>query len=70
MKKHEYVYDEHYDCYICPQGQILKYTTTTIVGYRQYFSSPIQCKTCPLLSQCTQVRNIKNSFSDMYGKTT
>jgi IS5 family transposase len=59
MKKHEYVYDEHYDCYICPQGQILKYATTTKEGYRQYFSNPIQCKTCPLLSECTQSKEHK-----------
>ena len=59
MKKHEYVYDEHYDCYICPQGQLLKYATTTKEGYRQYFSNPIQCKTCPLLSECTQSKEHK-----------
>ncbi|MGG3470455.1 IS1182 family transposase, partial [Neobacillus pocheonensis] len=59
MKKHEYVYDEHYDCYICPQGQILKYATTTKEGYRQYFSNPTQCKTCPLLSECTQSKEHK-----------
>jgi transposase len=54
LRKHDYVYDEHYDCYICPEGQVLKYSTTTKEGYRQYFSNPVQCKDCPLLSQCTQ----------------
>ncbi len=29
FRKHEYVYDEHYDCYICPAGEILKYSTMT-----------------------------------------
>ncbi|MBM7691337.1 hypothetical protein JOC77_000742 [Peribacillus deserti] len=29
LKKHDFVYDEHYDCYLCPQGQVLKYSTTT-----------------------------------------
>lgn len=36
FRKHEYVNDEHFDCYICPAGEILKYTTTTKEGYRQY----------------------------------
>ena len=25
FKKYEYVYDEYYDCYICPADQILTY---------------------------------------------
>ncbi|OPJ56229.1 transposase [Alkalithermobacter paradoxus] len=28
FKKHEFVYDEYYYCYICPQGEILNYSTT------------------------------------------
>ncbi|SEP82976.1 Transposase [Lachnospiraceae bacterium NE2001] len=28
FKKYEYVYDEFYDCYICPNNQVLKYTTS------------------------------------------
>jgi transposase len=54
LKKREFVYDEQHDCYLCPEGQVLKYSTTTKEGYRQYFSNPSQCKDCPLLSQCTQ----------------
>lgn len=57
MRKHEYVYDEHFDCYICPQGQTLAYTTTTKEGYRQYKSDPLKCIDCPLLEQCTQSKN-------------
>lgn len=52
--KQEYVYDEHFDCYICPVGEILKYTTTTMEGYCQYKSDPGICAGCPFLSQCTQ----------------
>lgn len=40
FRKSEYVYDEYFDCYICPQNQILKYTTTTREGYREYKSDP------------------------------
>lgn len=57
MRKHEYVYDEYYDCYICPQGKILTYSTTTKEGYRQYKSKPSDCVNCPLLQQCTQSQN-------------
>lgn len=57
FKKHDYVYDEHYDCYICPEGEVLKYTTTTKEGYRQYKSNPQVCTNCPFLSQCTQSQN-------------
>ena len=28
FKKYEYVYDEYYDCYICPNNEILSYSTT------------------------------------------
>lgn len=57
LKKHEYVYDEYYDCYICPQGQTLKYKLTNREGYRQYVSDSSICINCPLLSKCTENRN-------------
>lgn len=40
FRKYEYVYDKYFDCYICPNNQILKYTTTNRDGYRQYKSAP------------------------------
>ena len=52
--KSEYVYDELYDCYICPNDQILSYRTTNRDGYREYKSDPGICENCPYLSQCTQ----------------
>jgi transposase len=57
FRKHEYVYDEYYDWYICPTGETLTYRTTTREGYRQYTSDPKICKDCPFLSQCTHSRN-------------
>jgi transposase len=57
MRKSEYAYDEYYNCYICPQGEIVRYTTTTKEGYRQYKSDPMVCAGCPLLAQCTQSQN-------------
>lgn len=53
FKKYEYVYDEYYDCYICPENQVLSYTTTNKEGYREYKSKGDICKDCPCLSQCT-----------------
>lgn len=57
FKKHEYVYDEYYDCYICPNNQALKYSTTNRDGYREYKSNPVVCESCPYLSQCTLSKN-------------
>lgn len=57
FKKYEYVYDELYDCYLCPADQILLYSTTNREGYREYKSSGSTCKICPLLSQCTNSKN-------------
>lgn len=57
FKKHEYVYDEYFDCYICPNNKTLKYSTTNREGYREYKSCPQDCEKCPYLSQCTESKN-------------
>ena len=57
FKKHDYAYDEEYDCYICPNNKVLGYTTTTREGYRQYKSNPEDCMNCPFRNQCTKSRN-------------
>lgn len=57
FRKHDYVYDEHYDCYICPNDQMLPYVTTTKEGYRQFKSDPTICANCPFLAQCTESKN-------------
>ena len=54
--KYEYAYDEYYDCYVCPNGQVLKYSTTNREGYREYKSCGKICESCPYLSQCTNSR--------------
>ena len=51
--KYEYVYDEYYDSYLCPENQILSYSTTIRDGYREYKSDPRICEHCPHLKQCT-----------------
>ena len=59
FKKYEYAYDEYHDCYICPNYQILKYSTTNREGYREYKSNPQKCKNCPCLSNCTESKQFQ-----------
>ena len=59
FRKYEYVYDEYYDCVICPNNQILKYSTTNREGYREYKSNPKICASCPYCSQCTESKNFQ-----------
>ena len=58
FKKYEYVYDEEYDCYLCPNNKVLMYSTTTRNGYREYKSNPKECKACPLRDRCTKSKNM------------
>ena len=51
---YEYVYDEFYDTVICPENQMLKYSTTNRDGYREYKSDPHICKNCPTRHLCTE----------------
>lgn len=53
-RKYEYVYDEYYDCYICPNNELLSYSTTNRAGYREYKSCGAVCEGCPNLLQCTE----------------
>ncbi len=49
----EYVYDEYYDCVLCPHDHILHYSTTNRDGNREYKSRSYICRSCPDLSRCT-----------------
>ena len=51
---YEYVYDEYYDFILCPQNQILSYSTTNREGYREYKSRSYICKNCPIRERCTE----------------
>lgn len=57
FKKYEYIYDEEYDHYICPNNELLSYTSTNKEGYRQYKSEAKKCVNCPILKQCTNSKN-------------
>ena len=54
---YEYVYDEHYDCVLCPHDKVLSYSTTNRDGYREYKSKSYVCETCPDLERCTLSQN-------------
>lgn len=49
----KYVYDEYYDCVICPEYHTLEYSTTNSEGYREYKSDPKVCANCPTRHLCT-----------------
>ena len=50
LRPKDFVYDEHFDCYLCPENQVLTYRTTTREGYREYKSNPKICKNLSLVS--------------------
>lgn len=52
-KKYEYVYDKYYDHYVCPNGEILRYSTTNKNGYKEYKSDSKTCEYCEQREQCT-----------------
>lgn len=53
----KYVYDEYYDCIICPEYKVLHYATTNREGYREYKSRSYICENCPSRAQCTASRD-------------
>jgi transposase len=55
--KREFRYDPQIDVYVCPNGQLLSYSTTNREGYRQYHSDAEQCTVCPVRGKCTESRN-------------
>ena len=51
-KPWDYTYDPVKDQFICPQGQILRHTTTDRDGKRTYRSTPKNCTACPCKAWC------------------
>lgn len=54
LRKSAFDYDKENDCYRCPQGELLQYSTTNRAGYREYKSDRNKCKDCPIRSRCTK----------------
>ena len=48
----DYKYDIVNDQFICPQGEILRHTTTDRDGKRSYRSTPKNCRDCPCKKLC------------------
>ena len=48
------IYDEYYDCMICPANEILRYSTINREGYRKYKSDPEKCSECLFKEKCTE----------------
>ena len=63
FKKYEYVYDEYYDCILCPNNQVLRYSTTNSEGYREYKSNPEICKHCPYRERCTRSKDCQKTVT-------
>jgi transposase len=53
----DFTYDNAQNEIICPNGERLKYTTTSRDGYRQYKSDPDKCSRCSFRDKCTKSKN-------------
>ena len=51
-KPWDYTYDPAADTFTCPQGKVLRHTTTDKEGRRSYRSTPKDCKNCPCKGLC------------------
>lgn len=59
FQKKQFIYDSQHDCYTCPQGEKLIYTTTDRQGYRHYQTAAGICQNCPQRSACTRAKKGK-----------
>lgn len=55
MPKYQYIYDEYFDMYICPNDCVLDYNTTNKDGYKIYRADKRDCAQCPLKAKCTSM---------------
>ena len=68
FKKYEYVYDEYYDCYICPEEHILTYRTTTGRGIGSIRVVGPTAPTVRALRDAPTARAMSRQSPGMYGK--
>lgn len=50
--KYRFTYDPERNVYICPERHILEHKTTNRHGYREYYSDPKVCASCPRRKEC------------------
>jgi hypothetical protein len=55
--KKDYKYDRYREEYTCPQGQVLRYSTTNRAGYQEFRSDPARCVSCAVREKCTTSAN-------------
>ena len=73
FRPYEYIYDNYYDCVICPENKVLNYSTTNRDGYKEFKSKGYQCEKCSSRSVCTNnakfektvTKHIWNDYMDM-----
>lgn len=54
FRPYSYIFDEYYDCVLCPENHILSYATTNRDGYREFKSKGYQCANCQSIGSCTE----------------
>jgi transposase len=52
--KSEFVYDADKDCYICPDGHVLKYSYTNTIKRAKVYRGGAACKSCICFGECTK----------------
>lgn len=56
----DFIYDEYFDCYFCPENQELTYRTTTREGYQEYKSDATICVNALNYLSVQKAKIIKN----------
>lgn len=54
FRPYSYIFDEYYDCVLCPENKVLNYSTTNRAGYREFKSKGYKCEKCPSIGRCTE----------------
>lgn len=62
IPKYEFVYDQHYDWYICPEDQLLKLHTVDRNGTKHYQCRYDECRECPRNKECVSEKSDKRTI--------
>lgn len=55
LSREAFTFDAERNCFICPQGKILKHRTSqATTRIHTYRAKPTDCRTCPMREQCTR----------------
>jgi len=52
IKKSDFSYDEHRDCFLCPAGQTLELKSQSSDGKKVYQADKVQCDACSYKARC------------------